>query len=70
LGVWIHRNYRLFFGGQSFSLVGTWITRVATSCGMLLRPKLARHVRPIYLGRGIMTWDNNTVEPVDGGPIR
>jgi MFS family permease len=26
-----HRNYRLFFGGQSMSLVGTWITRVATS---------------------------------------
>jgi MFS family permease len=26
-----HRNYRLFFGGQSLSLVGTWITRVATS---------------------------------------
>ncbi len=26
-----HRNYRLFFTGQSVSLVGTWITRVATS---------------------------------------
>ena len=26
-----HRIYRLFFGGQSVSLVGTWITRVATS---------------------------------------
>src|SRR5262247_3878084 len=26
-----HRNYRLYFGGQSVSLVGTWITRVATS---------------------------------------
>jgi MFS family permease len=26
-----HRNYRLFFGGQSVSLVGTWVTRVATS---------------------------------------
>ena len=25
------RNYRLFFSGQSVSLVGTWITRVATS---------------------------------------
>ncbi len=24
------RNYRLFFGGQSVSLVGTWMTRVAT----------------------------------------
>jgi MFS family permease len=27
----LHRNYRLFFGGQSVSLIGTWITRVATS---------------------------------------
>ena len=26
-----HRNYRLFFGGQTVSLVGTWITRVATA---------------------------------------
>ncbi len=26
-----HRNYRLFFAGQGISLVGTWITRVATS---------------------------------------
>jgi MFS family permease len=26
-----HRDYRLFFGGQSVSLVGTWITRIATS---------------------------------------
>src|SRR5215469_12799209 len=25
-----HRNYRLFYGGQSISLVGTWMTRVAT----------------------------------------
>jgi MFS family permease len=26
-----HRNYRLFFAGQSVSLIGTWITRIATS---------------------------------------
>lgn len=26
-----HRNYRLFFGGQAVSLIGTWITRIATS---------------------------------------
>ena len=26
-----HRNYRLFFLGQGTSLVGTWVTRVATS---------------------------------------
>jgi MFS family permease len=26
-----HRNYRLFFTGQSVSLIGTWMTRIATS---------------------------------------
>jgi MFS family permease len=26
-----HRNYRLFFGGQSLSLIGTWMTQIATS---------------------------------------
>src|SRR5262245_44802278 len=26
-----HRNYRLFFSGQGISLIGTWMTRVATS---------------------------------------
>lgn len=25
-----YRNYRLFFGGQSLSLIGTWIQRIAT----------------------------------------
>ena len=24
------RNYRLFFGGQSISLIGTWMTQLAT----------------------------------------
>jgi hypothetical protein len=26
-----YRNYRLFFGGQIVSLVGTWLTTTATS---------------------------------------
>jgi len=26
-----HKNYRLFFSGQSVSLIGTWMTRIATS---------------------------------------
>ena len=26
-----HRNYRLFFSGQSLSLIGTWMTRIATA---------------------------------------
>src|SRR3954454_2625007 len=31
-----HRNYRLFFGGQGISLIGTWMTRVATG-GLVYR---------------------------------
>lgn len=26
-----HRNFQLFFAGQSISLIGTWMTRMATS---------------------------------------
>lgn len=26
-----HKNYRLFFSGQIISLIGTWMTRIATS---------------------------------------
>ncbi len=26
-----HRNFRLFFGGQTISLTGTWMTRIATA---------------------------------------
>src|ERR1700744_2499978 len=26
-----HRNFKLFVGGQSISLIGTWMTRIATS---------------------------------------
>jgi MFS family permease len=34
------------------------------------RAKLAEHIRPIYVERGILTWDDNTVEVVDAGRIR
>ena len=30
LRAFAHRNYRLFFAGQSLSLIGTWMTRIAT----------------------------------------
>ena len=26
-----HRNFRLYYGGQTISLIGTWMTRLATS---------------------------------------
>jgi len=35
-----------------------------------MRPRLAQHIRPIYIERGILTWDNDTIEPLDGGRIR
>src|SRR6266705_260778 len=27
-----HRNFRLYFGGQSISLIGTWVQQIALSC--------------------------------------
>lgn len=36
----------------------------------LKRRALAEHIRPIYLERGILTWDADTIEPVDSGRIR
>lgn len=42
-----HRNYRLFFAGQGVSLVGTWMTRIAT--GWLVY-RLAGDHAPLLLG--------------------
>src|SRR5919199_3542282 len=42
-----HRNYRLFFAGQGVSLVGTWMTRLAT--GWLVY-RLAGRDAPFLLG--------------------
>jgi MFS family permease len=44
-----HRNFRLFFGGQGLSLIGTWMTRVATSWLVyLVAPQ--REMVPVLLG--------------------
>ncbi len=37
-----HRNFRLYFTGQSISLIGTWITRIATSW-LVYRPHRLGH---------------------------
>jgi MFS family permease len=42
-----HRNYRLFFAGQAVSLIGTWMTRIAT--GWLVF-RLARGNPALLLG--------------------
>jgi MFS family permease len=44
-----HRNFRLFFGGQGISLIGTWMTRIATSWLVyLVAPQ--RETAPVLLG--------------------
>jgi hypothetical protein len=35
------RNYRLFFAGQSVSLIGTWMTRLAMS--WIIAPLIVRN---------------------------
>jgi len=53
-----HRNFRLFFGGQTISLIGTWMTRVATGwlvyrltgSALLLARELCRQI-PTFLLR-------------------
>ncbi|MDP4280595.1 MAG: MFS transporter [Bacteroidota bacterium] len=42
-----YRNYRLFFGGQGISLIGTWIQRIAT-------PWLVYHLTGSALMLGIV----------------
>lgn len=62
-----HRNYRLFFAGQGTSLIGTWITRLATSwlvyrltgsAAMLgivgFAGQIPTFVVPIYVQQGIL----------------
>jgi predicted MFS family arabinose efflux permease len=49
-------------GAVACLLGGAWFA--------LRRKKLAEHVRPIYIERGILPWDDGTMEPVDTGRIR
>ena len=65
-----HRNFRLFFGGQSISLIGTWMQRIALgwlvyhmsnspfllgTVGFALKlPALRVAARPIYVKMGLI----------------
>ena len=53
----VNRNYRLFFAGQGVSLIGTWMTRLAT--GWLVF-RLAGADAPWLLGvvsfAGLVPW--------------
>lgn len=44
-----HRNYRLFFAGQAVSLIGTWMTRIATGW-LVYRLAGQRHDSALLLG--------------------
>jgi MFS family permease len=54
--------HTIFIGAVACILGGAWFG--------IRRKKLAEHVRPIYIERGILTWDDGTMEPVDAGQIR
>jgi MFS family permease len=43
----VHRNYRLFFFGQGVSMIGTWMTRIATGWFVF---RLAEQDAPFLLG--------------------
>jgi len=44
-----HRNFKLFFFGQSISAIGNWMTRLAEL------PKIRTIVRPMYRRMGLLT---------------
>jgi MFS family permease len=58
----IGARWTIFSGAIACLLGGAWFG--------LRRKQLAELVRPIYIERGIMTWDDGTLEPVDAGRIR
>lgn len=57
-------------GAQHTIFLGALVCLAGAGWFAFLRPRLAQHVRPIYIERGILTWDGGTAEPVDTGRIR
>lgn len=58
----IGAQHTIFIGAIGCLLSGAWFG--------LRRKRLAELVRPIYIERGILTWDDGTLEPVEPGRIR
>jgi MFS family permease len=58
----IGTQHTILIGAIACLLGGAWFA--------LRRKKLAEYIRPIYIERGILTWDDGTMEPVDAGRIR
>ena len=57
-------------GTQRTILIGAVACLAGAAWFASNRRRLARYIRPIYVERGILTWDTNTIEPIDGGRIR
>lgn len=57
-------------GSQRTIFLGAIVCLAGAGWFALIRPRLARYVRPIYIERGILTFDSGTIEPVDSGEIR
>jgi MFS family permease len=57
-------------GTQRTILIGAIACLLGGLWFALRRKKLAEYIRPIYIERGILTWDDGTMEPVDAGQIR
>jgi MFS family permease len=57
-------------GAQHTILLGALVCLSGGGWFALIRPRLSRLVRPIYMERGILTWDSDTIEPVDTGRLR
>jgi MFS family permease len=57
-------------GAQRTILIGAIACLLSGAWFGFRRKRLAELVRPIYIERGILTWDDGTLEQVDAGRIR
>jgi MFS family permease len=57
-------------GAQRSIFVGALVCLAGAAWFAVRRKKLAEYVRPIYIERGILTWDDNAIEPVDVGRVQ
>lgn len=56
-------------GTETAIMIGAFFCLLGGIWFAIRRPRLAAYIRPIYVERGIMTWDSNTIEPVDSGRL-
>jgi MFS family permease len=56
-------------GAQRTILAGAIFCAIGGAWFAMRRKHLAQYVRPIYVERGILTWDTGTVEPLDSARV-